>query len=104
MTGVQIGRVVHFVHRKHSPGQPSSLEHVAGIVVRVHSPDTGLVNLQCFHPNDSGTFFVSSARHAPSEADEPNTWHWPEREEDAAPVLVGKEGEQAGARQAENRV
>lgn len=80
--GLAIGRIVHYV----SPDLMRVAEHrhQAAIIVAIWDKDTGYCNLDVF-PDGSNDgvqsgqmLWATSILY--SEAKEPNTWHWPEKE------------------------
>ena len=88
-----IGRIVHFVQLKPSGYQskdaPVQKVHLPAIITAVWG-DT-CVNLQVFtdgsnseewpNSNPPSTKWITSACLDASEAPQPYTWHWPEREQ-----------------------
>ena len=82
-----IGRIVHFVQEK--PYQPKEgprlMVHLPAIITAVWGETC--VNLQVFtdgsnsdDANMSAVKWITSASLDASEAPQPRTWHWPERE------------------------
>jgi hypothetical protein len=84
MQGLTPGRIVHFVAtqllRVGHPRKPEFAteggEHLAAIVTKVYGDK---VNLQAFLPECNGTYCAVNVAY--SEAKEPGTWHWIERED-----------------------
>jgi hypothetical protein len=79
-----IGRIVHFVQKKPS-GYPEGIVHLPAIITAVWGETC--VNLQVFtdgtnsdEQNMAPVKWVTSASLDASEAPQPRTWHWPERE------------------------
>jgi hypothetical protein len=69
-----IGRIVHFVEER-------SRDHIAAIITAVHEKD--YVDLTIFLPPKGMTSVGAETRSlVPFEesANQPKTWHWPERE------------------------
>lgn len=76
MSGLAVGRVVHYVTRGSADGEYPPM-HVAAIVTWVHDTDqNGYVDL--FTMYRTGTRFELNVLH--DEAGTPGTWHWPERD------------------------
>jgi hypothetical protein len=65
-----VGRIVHWV--------AGNSEHMAAIVTYVH--EDGLVNMQVFEDYGSHGVGRRAKDVRYSDAPDPYTWHWPERE------------------------
>lgn len=81
MTGLQVGRMVHYLR-----GQA----HLAAIVSEVVDKEKGVVNLHVFH-QESGSSFVREVGYS-DQVGETNTWHWPERDDDEETAPLAEAG------------
>lgn len=71
-----VGRIVHYVSHGSPDGTHPAGEHRAAIITEVYGDATDIAGLCVLNPN--GMYFQRSARYD-ATAQQPGTWHWPER-------------------------
>jgi len=71
-----VGRIVHYVAYGTPKGEFPARAHRAAIITAVEDVDKHIVSLCVLNP--TGIFFNSGLQYD-STAEQPGTWHWPER-------------------------